>query len=79
MTVTPLDVRPYSPTRRHEMIDEAWDALAVGDAFELINDHDPHPLYYQWEAEHTNAFTWEPLEEGPEVWRVRVSRTAAEG
>ena len=34
---------------------------------ELINDHDPKPLYYQFMMERTDEFTWEYLEEGPEV------------
>ena len=58
---------------------EAWDTygqLAAGGGFELVNDHDPKPLYYQFEAEHPGQFTWEYLEQGPEVWRVRISRDA---
>lgn len=41
-----------------------------------LNDHDPKPLYYQFEAEHAGQFTWEYLEQGPEVWRVRIGRPA---
>lgn len=44
----------------------------------LVNDHDPKPLYYQFAAEHTGAFSWEYLEEGPRTWRVRIGRTASE-
>lgn len=72
----PLDVRNDPPARRHEMIFETWGALPVGRAFVLINDHDPRPLYYQFAAEHAGQFTWNALEEGPEVWRVRIGRTA---
>jgi uncharacterized protein (DUF2249 family) len=28
-------------------------------------------------AENAGEFSWEYLEEGPEVWRVRIGRTAA--
>ena len=48
----------------------------MGGAFELVNDDDPKPLYYQLEAEQTGKFTWEYLEEGPEAWRVKIGRTA---
>ena len=43
----------------------------------LVNDHDPKPLRYQFEAEHAGQFTWEYLESGPEVWRVRIGRPGA--
>lgn len=72
-----LDVRSEIPARRHELIFETYHGLDNGAAFVLINDHDPKPLYYQFEAEHTGQFNWEYLEEGPETWRVRIGRVAA--
>ena len=71
-----LDVRSEPPARRHTMIFESYAALAPGSGFELVNDHDPKPLYYQFEAEHTGQFSWDYLEQGPEVWRVRIGRPA---
>lgn len=38
-------------------------------------DHDPKPLYYQFLHEREGLFGWEYLEQGPELWRVRISRT----
>lgn len=76
MSVTPLDVRSEPPARRHELIFESFAKLEAGNAFELINDHDPKPLYYQLEAEETGKFSWEYVEQGPEVWRVQIGRTA---
>lgn len=75
--VKDLDVRTLIPMERHRTIFETYNALPPGDAFVLINDHDPKPLYYQFAAEHAGAFTWEYQEEGPEVWRVRIGRRAA--
>ncbi len=72
-----LDVRTEIPMRRHELIFENYHGLGSGDGFELINDHDPKPLYYQFAAEHEGQFTWDYLEEGPEVWRVRIGKPAA--
>jgi len=63
------------PIRRHGLIFETFDALAVGAAFVLVNDHDPKPLYYQFAAEQGGTFSWDYLEEGPQVWRVRIART----
>lgn len=71
-----LEVRNDPPARRHQMIFENYHSLVPGQGFILINDHDPKPLYYQFEAEHNGQFTWQYLEEGPEVWRVRIGRPA---
>lgn len=70
-----LDVRELAPGLRHELIFESFGALGVGGAFILVNDHDPKPLYYQLEAEHSGAFSWEVLEAGPTTWRVRIANT----
>lgn len=43
----------------------------------VLDDHDPKPLRYQFEAEHAGQFTWEYLERGPDVWRVRTGRAGA--
>lgn len=69
-----LDVRNEPPTRRHHLIFATYANLGAGEGFVLINDHDPKPLRYQFEAEHAGEFTWEYLERGPEVWRVRIGR-----
>ena len=69
-----LDVRDLPPARRHETIFGAYRALPPGAGFVLVNDHDPKPLRYQFEAEHAGQFSWDYLENGPEVWRVRIGR-----
>ena len=69
-----LDVREIVPRARHGLIVEAFDQLASGGSFVLINDHDPRPLYYQFQAERPGEVRWEYLEQGPEVWRVRIGR-----
>jgi uncharacterized protein (DUF2249 family) len=69
-----LDVRQEIPARRHELIFDTYGALPPGDGFVLVNDHDPKPLYYQFAAEHPNQFEWNYLEQGPQVWRVRIGR-----
>ncbi|WP_243094112.1 DUF2249 domain-containing protein [Thermus thalpophilus] len=69
-----LDVRSIPPRERHPRIFGVFDGLAPGESFVLVNDHDPKPLYYQFQAEWPGAFAWEYLEAGPEVWRVRITR-----
>lgn len=73
-TETLLDLRPLTPRERHPLIFNAWSQAADGSALVLVNDHDPLPLYYQLACEHTGTFRWEYLEQGPEVWRVRLSK-----
>ncbi len=77
MTTSPttvLDVREIPPRERHPTILDTFGGLASGQAMELVNDHDPKPLRYQFEAELPGTFTWDYLEEGPEAWRVRIGK-----
>lgn len=69
-----VDVRQTPPAQRHPMIFGTFENLSAGQSFELVNDHDPKPLYYQFQAELTGTFEWEYLERGPETWRVRITK-----
>ena len=69
-----LDVRVIPPREKHPAIFSAFDGLEPGAAFVLVNDHDPFPLRYQFEAERTGRFSWEYLEQGPVVWRVCIRK-----
>ena len=77
MAQSVLDVRNLVPRERHPLIFSTFDALGAGEDFELVNDHDPKPLYYQLQAERGASFDWQYLEEGPEVWRVRIARRSS--
>jgi uncharacterized protein (DUF2249 family) len=77
--MTQLDVRVIPPRERHPMIFDTFDSLQPGNSFELINDHAPTPLYYQFLHERAGQFEWDYLEEGPETWRVRITRKNAGG
>jgi uncharacterized protein (DUF2249 family) len=70
-----LDVREVAPRVRHPLIFSTFDGLKAGESFVLVNDHDPKPLYYQFEAERHDQFRWEYLASGPEEWQVRITRT----
>lgn len=74
---TELDVRSFAPAQRHQLIFATYEQLVPGTGFILVNDHDPKPLGYQFEAEHSGQYTWDYLEAGPTVWRVRIGRLAA--
>jgi len=72
-----LDVREIPPRERHPRIFATFRALRVGEAVTLVNDHDPRPLYHQFQAEMPGAFTWQYLARGPELWQVEIVRTQA--
>ena len=69
-----LDVTKIEPRLKHPTIFDKFDALSGGEAFIIHNDHDPKPLYYQLLGERGQTFSWEYLQEGPEVWEVKLSK-----
>lgn len=69
-----INVPDYPPQLKHKVIFESFDGLALGEALLLINDHDPRPLHYQFEATRGGQFSWEYLEQGPEVFRVKIGK-----
>jgi uncharacterized protein (DUF2249 family) len=69
-----VDVRQTPPAQRHPMIFGTFESLKPGQSLELVNDHDPKPLFYQFQAELTGQFEWNYLERGPEVWRVEIRK-----
>ncbi|AMM52586.1 hemerythrin [Rufibacter sp. DG15C] len=73
-TIDILDVTAIEPRLKHPTIFEWFDQLSGGEAFIIHNDHDPKPLYYQLLGERGNVFKWEYLEQGPELWEVKISK-----
>jgi uncharacterized protein (DUF2249 family) len=73
---TIVDVRQTAPPERHPLIFQTFESLGAGEAFILVNDHDPKPLYYQFLFELPGQFTWDYLEEGPNAWQVRIGKAA---
>ncbi len=71
-----VDVRTIHPRERHPLLFRTFDELEAGQAFELVNDHDPKPLFYQFQMERPGTVEWEYLEQGPETWRVRIGKSA---
>lgn len=71
-----VDVRPVAPLDRHPLIFSTFRELPAGQAMDLVNDHDPKPLYHQFQAKIPGRFGWDYLEAGPELWRVRITKLA---
>jgi len=77
MTEQELDVRPLPKPGKHPAIFQAYDALAVGESFVLINDHDPRHLRDEFEVEHPGGYAWEYLARDRGAYRIRITKLAA--
>ena len=69
-----VDLRSLPPFERHGKIFQTWDTLNSGEIMKIINDHDPKPLRYQFEAEYTDKFEWVYEQQGPTDWIVNIKR-----
>jgi uncharacterized protein (DUF2249 family) len=70
-----IDVRPIPRTTRHPLIFKTFDHLNREEFLSVVSDHDPRPLHYLFDVKYPGAFTWDYVEEGPEVWCVRIGRS----
>lgn len=70
-----LLVPELAPALKHPTILQKFDSLQNGESFLLINDHDPIPLYYEMKAEKGEVFNWKKIEDGPDVWKVEITKT----
>ena len=71
-----LDLREVPRAERHPLVFANLDALAVGQSFILINDHDPVPLHMQIDDRRPGEVTWEYERREPGMFRIRIKRTA---
>jgi regulator of cell morphogenesis and NO signaling len=69
-----LNVTLLEPRQKHPTIFLRFDELAEGESLTIHNDHDPKPLYYQLLGERGNIFEWQYLEQGPQWWKVKISK-----
>lgn len=69
-----IDVREIKPHIRHAIIFQLFERLDQRNSLQLIADHDPKPLRFQLEAKYGGRCYWSYLEEGPDIWRVRLRR-----
>jgi len=70
------DLRPLAPPQRHQLAFQCFDALAEGEAFELVNDHEPRGLLMQFHAYRPQTFNWQVVQADPGYWRIRIGRAA---
>ncbi len=73
-----IDLRTLAPRDRHAQVFGRFGALQAGQSMQLVNDHDPQPLRLQFDDRACGQFTWRPLESGPAVWRVQITRVGVQ-
>jgi uncharacterized protein (DUF2249 family) len=71
-----VDVREISSRVRHVVLLQLIENLGPGQSLQIRNDHDPVLLHGQVEMRHAGLYGWTYLEQGPDIWRVRISRPA---
>lgn len=69
-----VNATEYPPQLKHKVIFETFDKLKPSESMLLVNDHDPVPLRYQFEAMHPGKFTWDYVEKGPDLFRVKIGK-----
>ncbi len=74
-----IDVRTLAPQQRHATIFGRFDDLLPGESLQLVNDHDPQPLHRQLLSRSPGQFQWTCLEEGPQQWRVQITKQEVAG
>jgi len=74
-----IDVRVIPHFQRHPIIFAALEALKPRQSFVVVSDHEPRPLHYQIQSRFPGLFGWDYVEQGPDVWRVVISREENSG
>lgn len=69
-----LDARAIPHKIRHGAVIGAFGQVRPGAAMVLLAPHDPKPLLAQLGQVEGEALDISYLEEGPEVWRIRLAR-----
>lgn len=72
-----IDARALPCHERRAQVFATAAALAPGESFLLVNDHDPQPLYARLRAERAGRWTWAYLVAGPQVYVVQIGRAPA--
>jgi uncharacterized protein (DUF2249 family) len=72
---TVVDIRQLGAcVERKAHVLAAFDALARGESLVVVNDHLPRGLHIHFAEQRPGLFAWRALEEGPDVFRVRIER-----
>ena len=70
-----LDVRAIPHAIRHATVFGALTAIRPGSSLVLVAPHDPKPLLAQIAERERGTISVTYLDEGPDAWRLRLTRT----
>ncbi len=65
-------VADIEPQHRHVILLRLFEHLAPNQSLQIVVDHDPRRLRLQLEGHYGSRCGWSYLQQGPEVWRVRL-------
>jgi len=68
------DGREIPCSEKHGQIIAKWQALPVGAAIVLVNNHDPVRLQKQFAELWPDSFAWKYLAQGPEEFRIEITK-----
>jgi uncharacterized protein (DUF2249 family) len=75
-STTTVDIRLLGGCAdRKALVLATFDSLGRGESLVVLNDHMPRGLLRHFEEHRPAAFGWALLEEGPEVFRVEITKT----
>jgi len=76
MAETTLDLRDVPPAERHPKVHDAFESISSGETLELVNDHEPKPLFYELRAEvdDFDADGYEVEQRGPTEYVARLPK-----
>ena len=74
-TMTIVDLREVAASDRRLKVFDAFEHLLPGEVLVLVHNHHSKPLFYLFLAESPRGFTWDYLEQGPDIWRIRIKKT----
>lgn len=69
-----IDLRQLEPYKRHALVIEKFRELKEGRSFNIINDHDPLPLYFQMNMFFPGKVSWFYVKGEGDYWEVNVGR-----
>lgn len=74
-----IDTTLIEPLLKHQLIFEKFDTIEPGSSFIVHDKSDPRPLHSHLLAAHGQNFIWKPLESGPYVWQVKITKKPSGG
>ncbi len=73
-----MEAADIEPRLRHGIIGQLFRHLEPGHSLQIVVDHDPQRLRFQLDLAFGELCDWSYLEQGPDVWRVRLRHTTTD-